>query len=150
MYRYAARVFEKLLGAQNISGKHRARLLVGAKVRPTVRSQLVAVVDDGSDQPRVALGDPTEREESRLRLAVGKQLKNAIDILFDAALAAVPLVALDMREKSFDLEIVFHIDGHGVEVAGILNGNRPAGPAGDRIIISPSIFHGRSPKPARC
>src|ERR1041384_936235 len=144
----AARIFEQLLGAHNVAGKHRPRLLTGAKMRPAVRSQFVTIVDDGSHQPRIALCNPAESEKRRLRLAIGKQLKDAIDIPFDAALAAVPLVPLDMREESLDLEIVLHIDGHGVEIAGALDRNWSTAPAGDRIVISPSNFHGRSPKPA--
>jgi len=45
---------------------------------------------------RKALGYPGEREKCRLRIVVGKELKDAIDVTLDSTFPFVPVFSVDM------------------------------------------------------
>src|SRR5471032_2682221 len=79
-----------------------------------MRREFMTTFDDAPDEPWIACRNPTEREESGCRVCFCKQLQNPIDIGFDSAFSVVPVSAFDVRKEGFDLEIIFHIDCHGV------------------------------------
>jgi len=87
-------------------------------VAVAVAGQFVAAGDDGTDQLRVTLGDPAQREEGRLHVTPGQHVEDAADIALDPAFARVPLVAADVRREGGDLEVVLHVDGQRIRDHG--------------------------------
>src|SRR4029078_7202811 len=95
---------------------------------------------------RITLGDPTEREERRLGIAVGKKLQDTIDVAFNATFELVPVAPPDMRKKSLDLKVVLDIDGHGVACRAPLHDHRAPSPIGNRIMFNCSHIQKRVSK----
>ena len=65
----------------------------------TVTGHFMALRNDVAHNARIALGQPSKREECRLRTAFVQQLKHSIDIAFDAAWRGLPRASLDERRK---------------------------------------------------
>jgi hypothetical protein len=63
------------------------------------------------------LRDPTEHEERGLDAVRIEELEDAIDVAIDPKLDAVPIRDAEMRLECRDLEVVLHVDGHGVDVS---------------------------------
>src|SRR3546814_3792445 len=88
---------------------------------PTVAGQLGPLIDDATDQPGMALGDPAEHEESALRAAFGEQVEKGGGVQLDTARQAVPVLARHGAGEGMDLVIVFDVDGERVALRRLAN-----------------------------
>ena len=95
-------------------------------------SKLVPHTDYRANDPRVALCNPAEREESRSRARIGEELKNYVGVRLNSALEAVPLLSINYAEERLDLKVVFDIHGKGVEARIACRGRTSAPPGNDR------------------
>ena len=84
----------------------------------TMAGHLVALGDDVTHQLWVTLGNPTQGEKGCFHLLLGQHAQDPLDIALDAALASLPIDALDVGRKGRDLKIVFDIDRQRIRKGG--------------------------------
>ena len=84
--------------------------------KPVAR-QFVAVGHDATHQSRVAFGNPTQYEKSRLNFSLAKNVEQTQGVALDPPGQIVPILAFDRRGECFHLEIIFDIDGHRIRRA---------------------------------
>jgi hypothetical protein len=82
---------------------------------PAVTAEFVALSHDPANQVRIALGHPPEAKERSGHVVIAEELEDPIGVPLDASFKIVPLVPMDNVRESLHLEIVFHIDGHGID-----------------------------------
>ena len=75
----------------------------------------MTVFDDAPYQARIALRDPTQHKEGGPRLMPVEKFEDDLDVTLDPAGIAVPLAPIDVRLEGGDLEVVFHVDRHGID-----------------------------------
>ena len=114
LHRLTTYVFQQFARTGDILAKYRRCLTANPSVLPAVTGQFMAIVDDFSGQLRVALGDPAQSEKRASHVVGGEQLENALGISLYPAGMLIPLVAIQMRLERGNLEIVFHVDRHGI------------------------------------
>src|SRR5206468_3331371 len=76
-------VFEHGLCKTDVGQKSWLGLLGGALVRESVTCDFMAAIGDPSNELRITLGDPAQREKRRVRVRVGKKLQYAVDVALD-------------------------------------------------------------------
>lgn len=91
------------------------RLIARSLVRVSVAGELVSSVDDPSHGPRVACGDPAQREEGRVHARFVEHGKKEIDIALNSARKLVPTRRVDVRCEGRHLEPVLDVDRKGVD-----------------------------------
>ena len=80
-----------------------------------VAGEFVAFGHDAAHDRRVTLGDPTQGEERGVRFVFGEQVEDQIGVAFDAGCVAFPRITVAYVGESLDLEIVFDVEGEGVD-----------------------------------
>jgi hypothetical protein len=83
-----------------------------------VAGEFVAGGDDAADEGGMALGDPAEGEEGGGDAGLGELFEDAVGVGFHPAGEAVPGIARDGAGEGLDLEVVLHVDGHGIDDRG--------------------------------
>src|SRR5512145_2371201 len=66
----------------------------------------------------MTLGDPAENEESGLQRAFGKERQEPFGIGDDTALHPIPLGTWQHTVERADVEVILHVNRHGVDDAG--------------------------------
>ena len=84
---------------------------------------LMPRTDDPPDQRRIAVRDPAEREERRLRIALGEQRQDRIGVRLDAGLERAPVGLVDDLLERPDLEPLLNIDLHTIDNGAIEDRN---------------------------
>ena len=110
-------------------------LLKKIRERGVQTAAMFLTAHDALDDLRIALCDPCKRKEGGLRFGIGKQLQNPVHVALDAAFLTVPVAAMNMGKKGFDLKIVFDIDCHGVASRTPRRGHRATAPLRNRVKI---------------
>ena len=87
-----------------------------------VARHLVPLVRHASDEARMTLGNPAEREEGRLRSGFGEEIEEPVGVALDPARQVVPRIARDHVGEGLDLEIILDIDRERIEDAWIRGG----------------------------
>ena len=62
----------------------------------------------------MAFGDPSQDEESRISSGIIEQLEDSFDVVLDPARMSIPRAAIDVPVERRDLEVLLHINRHGV------------------------------------
>ncbi len=75
-----------------------------------VTGDLVTGGGDGSNQLRLALGDPPEDEERRLYAVPLEQPQDSLGIRSHAAIERVPRIPVDHIRERLDMKIVLDIE----------------------------------------
>ena len=75
----------------------------------------LAGLGDAADQARIALGHPAEHEERGAHPRVGEHRQQSVGVGLDAAGVAVPGVRADDVGEGRDVEVVLHVDRHGID-----------------------------------
>jgi hypothetical protein len=75
----------------------------------------MTVFDDAPYEARIALCDPAQREEGGPRVMLVEKLEDDLDVTLDPTGIAVPLATVEVGLKGLDLEVIFHVNSHGVD-----------------------------------
>src|SRR5690606_32403903 len=86
-----------------------------APVVPAVARDLMPARNNFPQQRTVALGDPAEGKERRLRIDLVEQVENLAHIAVDPVRQAAPVSALDHLFESADMEPVLDVDRQPVD-----------------------------------
>src|SRR5579864_8627046 len=79
-----------------------------------VACELMTFSNDGTNKPRVSLGYPSEHKKRCRHACVRKETEHLIGIRLDPARETLPRAAIDASRKGLHLEVILHIDRHGV------------------------------------
>jgi len=115
----AADVFKNDLRQLYVGEKRVRRLTGGPLVRISVARQFMAFGDDATDDFRIPLSDPSQREKSGLDAVLIEHCEDALDVALDATGNVRPVSARDVRRKCTDLEIILDVDRQGVDDARV-------------------------------
>ena len=89
-------------------------MIVDTDVGEAVTGQLMTVFDDAPYEARIALRDPAQHKEGGPHVMLVEKFEDDLDVALDPTGVAVPLAPIDVGLKGGDLEVVFHVNRHGV------------------------------------
>ena len=83
---------------------------------PVTRNFVTGFTDTADQRPR-PLAYPAEDEECRLDASRFEQAQEPISVRLEAPLHASPVIACDRSRERRDMEVILHIDSHGIQFA---------------------------------
>src|SRR4051812_9147340 len=89
--------------------------MVNQTVPIAVGTDFVTGTMDVMDEPRKTFCHPAQHKKAGLHLLLFQQPQHAVRIGNHPAFKAIPVFAIDMPLEGTDLEIVFDVDGEGVD-----------------------------------